>query len=786
MNRRWQRIEQIFHEAVQTPKADRDSFLEQACGADESMRKEVELLLAQPPSTMSIMDGALGGAALRVIAEQTENRLSGRTLLQYEIGARIGAGGMGEVYVARDQKLDRKVALKLLPGQLIGTDDQVRALRQEARAASALNHPNIITVYDLGQAEQFDFIAMEFISGETLRQKLRGGRLPIKQSVDIAMQIASALAAAHREGIVHRDIKPENVMVRDDGLVKILDFGIAKLQQESNGDAAPSEPRLSSYPPVSGTGCGTVHYLSPEQARRESVDGQSDIFALGIVFYEMLAGKRPFNGDSNAETIDAILNGEPAALSDQRASIPVELQRIVSRSLNKNRNERYQSVTDMLADLAGLKERFERDQPRAYVIEQFRPRTRGLLALAALLASLAAVHLLVFPSPRAWLAADVVALALATGCASAAVYLWRRNRPQRSLAETGFHGLSPFQEEDRERFFGREQDTRALVRMTKKEEFRFGLLYGESGSGKTSIITAGLAPELRAAGFEIIVCRSSKDPLASLVESFRRRYDVVPQDSEQPEDYIARAMNSILQRDRSFRKLMVICDQFEEFFVRFKTPSEREPFLSFVERCQRAEDLPLSFLFCIRADVLHHFITAFDTRIPEPLLGEKRYGLRSFDEEQAEDVIEKTFAQCGLEVQREFRDLIARDLAVNGTVLPSELQILGSQLQFRRILTVADYLRAGGKERLLHGFVEDVVRSSPDRKTALAILPAMVSGEGVRRTITLDELVTRTQREQSVVETVLRHLEQARLIREVQENRRSGYELIHDYLIEGI
>ena len=699
MSERWRQIELIFHEASKRDVAERNPYLEAACAGDQSLRKEVELLLAQPSTTLSIMDGALREEAFGLIATQAEECLSGQTLLHYEIGARIGAGGMGEVYVARDTNLGRKVALKLLPRLASGAGDGGRVLRREARTLSALNHPNIVTVYDLGRAGERSFVAMEFISGQTLRQRLSGGRLSINQAVDIAIQITSALDAAHREGIVHRDIKPENIMVRDDDVVKVLDFGIAKLLQEPG--AVPGVAQPSAYQTGSAAGWGTVNYLSPEQARRESVDKRSDIFGLGVVLYEMVAGKRPFDGATTAETVDSIVNKAPAPLSDYRPNVPAELQRIITKSLSKSRDERYPSSALMLDDLLKLKESLGRDRRRQYVMESPNSPARWLFALLIAIALAAALHLLFFHPRTVWAALDVAALIVAALGALGAIAVHRKGRLRLSSVDPAFQGLSPFQEEDRRRFFGREQETGALLRMVTKQGFRFGVLYGESGSGKTSLITAGLSPALSATAFGLIVCRSYKDPLDSIIETCRKRSQLEPRDGEQPEEYIARVVRGL---DGAARGLIIVCDQFEEFFVNFKKRSEREPFLSFVERCHRADNLPVRFLFCVRSDFLHHFISAFDKRIPEPLLGDKRYGLRTFEEEQAEEVIEKTAARYGLPLQHELCRLVARELAANGAVLPSELQVIGSQLQLKGIFTVADYFEREGKIACCTGF----------------------------------------------------------------------------------
>ncbi|HKV40564.1 MAG TPA: serine/threonine-protein kinase, partial [Blastocatellia bacterium] len=786
MNERWQRIERIFHEARRRKGPDRDNFLREELGDETSIRKEVESLLAEPSAPGSILEAPLAAAAFRVLAQGPEPSLVGETLLQYKIEARIGAGGMGEVYFARDTNLDRKVALKVLSGPSDNKDDAVARLHQEARAASALNHPNIITIYDFGRVDSTDFIAMEFVSGETLREKLRGGRPSVPEAVDIAIQIARALAAAHREGIVHRDIKPENVMVRDDAVVKVLDFGIAKFREEMDAVSNPAQPGTPGNRGSSSVVFGTVHYLAPEQARREVTDALSDIFSLGIVLYEMIAGERPFNAADAAGTINEIINKEPEPLSLHRSSVPPELQGIVSRALNKNRAERFQSASQMMAELLKLKEQLSRGQPNAHVMQPHRDYTRWIMPVAAIFGLLAGLDLVAGVPRGVREILDLGVLSLFSAYGIVILGLRRKRRVPDAASEVVFQGLAPFQEEDRDRFLGREQDTSAMFQMLTQESFRFGVLYGESGCGKSSLIAAGLAPDLRAARFEVVICRSYKDPLKSIVETCWQWCRLAPLEAEQPAEYLARITTEINGHDGAEKGLVIMCDQFEEFFVNLKTQDEREPFLSFVESCTRAKNLRVRFLFCIRADFLHHIISAFDTRVPEPLLGAKRYGLRSFEQERAEEIIVKTAALAGLPIHRELCQAVARDLAPSGTVLASELQIVGAQLQAKRIFNLDDYLRAGGKEQLVHGFLDDLIKSSTDRRTTEALLAAMISGESTRLTLSLDEIVGRTQRDEASVEAVLRQLVRTRLIREVNDYGTSRYELIHEYLIEGI
>src|SRR5215831_1370211 len=285
----------------------------------------------------------------------------GTKLGRYEIRSQLGAGGMGEVYLAQDTRLDRKVALKILPNEVAADPDRMKRFVQEAKAASGLNHPNIITIYEIDQTDSTTFIATEFIEGSTLREKMRAQPLPLGEVLNVAIQIAGALAAAHANGIVHRDIKPENIILRSDGIAKVLDFGLAKLTGKGSPELVDSEaPTRAHLKTDPGVVMGTATYMSPEQARGHQVDARSDIFSLGVVIYEMQTGHLPFEGSSIYEIMAAILSDqESPPLSRYSPEVPAELERIVSKVLRKNRDQRYQTIKDLLLDLQSLKQQLE-------------------------------------------------------------------------------------------------------------------------------------------------------------------------------------------------------------------------------------------------------------------------------------------------------------------------------------------------------------------------------------------------------------------------------------------
>jgi Tol biopolymer transport system component/serine/threonine protein kinase len=365
---RWQRIEQLYHAALERDRERRNAFLAEACADDEALRGEVEMLLsANEKAGEFLAVPALELEAKQMAAEGPGQSLGvevGQELSHYKILSSLGAGGMGEVYLAHDKILERRVALKLLPVQYTQNDERLQRFIQEAKAASALNHPNIITIYEIGEVATAQgmtyFMATEYIEGETLRDWRSDEAERVRQTLKIVIQVASALDAAHRAGIVHRDIKPENVMVRPDGLVKVLDFGLAKLisRPVSSLDTE-ADTIVEAIRTVPGMLLGTLRYMSPEQARGRGVDARSDIFSLGIVLYEMLTGEALFAGETDADVVAGIIHKEAPPLALYLSDVPVELERIVRKTLAKDAGQRYQDVRDLEIDLRALDQESE-------------------------------------------------------------------------------------------------------------------------------------------------------------------------------------------------------------------------------------------------------------------------------------------------------------------------------------------------------------------------------------------------------------------------------------------
>jgi serine/threonine-protein kinase len=351
----WQQIKTLLQAALEREPHERAAFFKEACADDPSLQSEVESLIASHEQAGGFIESPAFAVMAESLANNRAESVAGQTLGHYKVLAQLGAGGMGEVYLAQDTRLGRKIALKLLPAYFTDDRGRLQRFQQEARAASALNHPNIITIHEVGEQTGRHFIATELIEGETLRERVRRTQMKPLEAINIAIEIASALSAAHAAGIIHRDIKPENIMVREDGIVKVLDFGLAKLT-EAQAPAVDSEAMVRTTP---GMLMGTTRYMSPEQVRGLEVDERTDIWSLGCVLYEMSAGRAPFEGSTTSDIIAAILERTPPPPSEHDKSIPPELELVIRKALHKEREGRYQRVRELLSDLQDLKQRVE-------------------------------------------------------------------------------------------------------------------------------------------------------------------------------------------------------------------------------------------------------------------------------------------------------------------------------------------------------------------------------------------------------------------------------------------
>jgi serine/threonine protein kinase/Tol biopolymer transport system component len=389
---RWQQVEQLYHAALERGAEERADFLTQACVGDESLRREVESLLAYERQAADFIESPALDVAAKVIADEQGALAAGQTINHYKISSVLGSGGMGEVYRAVDTRLGREVAIKLLPSVFSTDQDRLRRFEQEARTVGMLNHPNVLTIYDIGAHKGAPYIVSELLTGETLRERLRTAPLPLRRVVDYALQVARGLAAAHEARIVHRDLKPENLFVTRDGRVKILDFGLAKLtEMKSEPLDSEGETQVLKLKTSPGMVLGTVGYMSPEQVRGDEVDQRADIFAFGAILYEMLTGQRAYQGNSAIEVMNAILKEEPAEISELERVVPPALIRVVQHCLEKNREERFQSMADVAFYLESLPA--GADSEASTTARRAQPPSQGQrwMAVAAVVIALAAV-----------------------------------------------------------------------------------------------------------------------------------------------------------------------------------------------------------------------------------------------------------------------------------------------------------------------------------------------------------------------------------------------------------
>jgi len=443
---RWQQISRIFKSAISLDNDARRNYLAEKCGDDESLRSEVEKLIAshQQANAENFIGGhaAEAGAQLLSGVEEHEPTLNkGQQFGSYLVLDRLGAGGMGEVYLARDSRLDRTVALKVLSADVSSDKRRMQRFRQEAKVASSLNQPNILTIFEFGEVNGKTFLATEFIDGETLRDYLRGKRLKLPEILDIAIQILAALDAAHEARIVHRDIKPENVMVRRrDHVVKVLDFGLAKITEKRVAvatDLSSDSEAATEMKTAPGTLMGTINYMSPEQAQSRAVDERTDLWSTGVLLYEMVSGAMPFSGPTVSHTIVQIIENEPRPLAKVAPNAPAELQRIVRKAMAKDAGDRYQTAKDMLIDLRNLRKQVEGGVATTAGTEHG-PGKKRVLIYTLIVMALAAAAIFAFDSWRRSRTRSAVPPIATAPAAQRTLTYWITVRQQREGVEKIF------------------------------------------------------------------------------------------------------------------------------------------------------------------------------------------------------------------------------------------------------------------------------------------------------------------------------------------------------------
>jgi serine/threonine protein kinase/Tol biopolymer transport system component len=466
---RWQELEELFQAARAQPPEQRTSFLQQHC-SDPELREEVESLLAHQTCGDRLLDSPAWLRAASLLATNIAPRTplaAGAQLGPYRIIAPLGAGGMGEVYRASDTRLGRDVAVKLLAEDCLGDPDRRRRFLQEARSASALNHPNIITFYDLTETDGRQMLVMEYVAGQTLDRVVSRGGLPLGQALKWAVQIADALAAAHKAGIIHRDIKPANIMVTDTNVVKLLDFGLAKLSEPAQSGAETTET-FSAFATREGIIVGTLPYMSPEQAEGKPVDTRTDLFSFGSVLYLMVTGEAAFSGNSAASIISAVLLHEPRLVSELRPGASRELDQVLRRCLRKDPDRRFQSAADLKVALLDVREGMDSAPPPPAIA----PRSLTL-----------------------WPATAVVCVLLAIASAAAWTAHKRAEHPENPFVSARFTRLTDFPSSEIEAAISRDGK---FVAFLSDHDGPFDVWITQLGSGRFVNLTRGGAGEVRA------------------------------------------------------------------------------------------------------------------------------------------------------------------------------------------------------------------------------------------------------------------------------------------------
>lgn len=729
--------------------------------------------------------------------------MTGQRIGHYRILKSLARGGQGEVFLAFDEVLHREVALKLLPAGECPDEEKMADFPGEARRAAAVRHENLAVLYDAGTDGANCYLVSEYVPGPAVEEWMAGGSLPLDEVLDTAIQAARALAALHGRGLRHGDVSGANLIRSPGGTIKLVDFGLCRpLPLEDRLPSSSSTFAETENGMAVRTGLsGTPGYMAPELILGNTPGAAADLYALGTVIYQMITGQPPSEAGSPLEICRTTLRDVIPPMSRHRGDVPLDLERIVRQALAKDPARRYRNAEALLQDLMRLRRQLvpgRREETsdsttalpgkelgvssplqaltsRQGKLRILRCSFRFLAGGAAFLA--VAGLWLDWPVHVVWPAAILLP---AAGLGLMAVHrLWRVCQPPVATPGEGqaFRGLLPFLPADRDLFFGREREIQALLTMTGGPDFRFGVLHGESGSGKTSLLQAGLVPRWWESGTVPLYCRSSRDPLGTLEEEARRASLLSREQAESLPAYLNRVAENMQAG------VLIVCDQFEEFLTLVPEGPERESFLELAGTIAGDRTGRLKLLLAIRSDFLYLIGTGLAGRVPEPLQSGGLFHLRNLTAGQAESIISSLAARTVLPLTPGLCREAARDLASRGSVLASELQIVGEQLQNRGLFTVEEYRRAGGKEALVSGYLEEVLRASGDLRTISLLLAALISPENTRLTLAVEEIATRTRLQAGTIRRLLEHLIRFHLVQELPEETPVRYQLMHDYLI---
>jgi serine/threonine protein kinase len=857
----WQRLNDLFQAVLLYPPEERAAFLTHACAGNEEIRAELQSLLDADEQTPNFLEKPAIVDAAKLLAANQSQSLIGKGIAHYRIEDKLGSGGMGDVYLARDVKLGRKVALKVLPSIFIRDQDRLLRFRQEARLVLALNHPNIVTIYDVGETPDAYYIATEFIEGCTLRERISQGGMTAEEVLDISIQLASALSAAHKADIIHRDIKPENIILRPDGYVKVLDFGIAKLTANQGAiDYSTGNLNLEANT-APGIVIGTVNYMSPEQARGQTLDSRTDIFSLGVVIYEMVAGRLPFEGETFNHVIITILEKEPLPINQYIPDLPEELECLVRKALQKNKEERYQLVKEILVDLKKLRQNLEAkaEVERSFVVDlteipdqsttikhlsaritdesvdtvetsasqSFTDRVEYCLrrTLAILYGNKREKRFLLFTASLLILfnpfflpyILRVLNLKSSTGFTIVwgavafilfVVMIWvavkearvspRSAQPERQAIK----GLRPFSFQDADVFaqLQRQESLRECLATILDDTFRFGVLCGESGCGKTSFLQAGIWPSLNQQNYKAIYIKfSDSNPFESIRDTIQAQLQL-------PEEVLE--SDNLLGLFQSIKQvyptpLVLLLDQFEQFFVHHKRKIERKAFVQdLADWYQKGSSLPVKILVCIRGDFNYRLIE-LQKALGYFLGPHDSFRLEKFEPGEAAEVFRIIAQTEDITFDEDFvKEVVTQELASreDGLISPVDVQILAWMIASQRATDERGfnrraYQKLGGVEGLLERFLRRTLKireTESRRHTAIKTLLSLTDLERNTRgrALTISEMkrkLTGTTTPNEIEETI-RWLARSdvRLLTPLERNDVQVYELAHERLIPAL